>query len=134
MNKRDLKIFKSMLDSSKKRILEKKESKLVGTYTKSDDLLNLSLTFSELYSLKEIEQSLKMIEEKNYGICIDCNNSIPISWLYEQPCSKRCVKCQLLYDKNRVLKKSKLIIKHHKKRFYFHDLNNTSMPIERGRL
>lgn len=42
---------------------------------------------------KELEHALKMIDEKNYGLCIKCGLSIPMDRLRIRPEVRLCVAC-----------------------------------------
>jgi len=56
--------------------------------------LDLDLTSSEVELLQMIEESLKKIETKKYGICESCNKPIPKARLHAVPYTKYCIKCQ----------------------------------------
>ncbi len=56
--------------------------------------LDLNLTSSEVDLLQMIEESLKKIETKKYGICESCGKPIPKARLRAVPYTKYCIKCQ----------------------------------------
>lgn len=120
MNQKDMKLFRNILLKEKERIL-KSISRLeentqqgsrgnisdgAGVPTHIADLgtdafekdLDLNLTSSELELLQKIEDSLKKIEEKKYGICESCNEPIPKARLRAVPYAKFCIKCQRLQE------------------------------------
>lgn len=53
----------------------------------------LSLLASDGDTLEAIEAALVRIEEGRYGICIECENSIPKTRLNALPHTAHCVKC-----------------------------------------
>ena len=65
----------------------------LGTDTFEKDL-DLNLTSSEVVLLQMIEESLKKIENRKYGICESCNKPIPRARLRAVPYAKYCIKCQ----------------------------------------
>lgn len=44
--------------------------------------------------IKKINQSLKDIENGDYGICQDCENNISIKRLKARPVTRYCIKCK----------------------------------------
>jgi len=44
----------------------------------------------------ELEHALKMIDEKNYGLCIKCGVNIPIDRLMIRPEVRVCVDCVMI--------------------------------------
>ncbi|MDD5195480.1 MAG: TraR/DksA C4-type zinc finger protein [Candidatus Omnitrophica bacterium] len=60
---------------------------------------NLGLVSDERSILLEIEEALKMIEDKVYGICKLCEKPIAKSRLNAIPYVKNCKKCQEKQDK-----------------------------------
>ncbi|HOC02573.1 MAG TPA: TraR/DksA C4-type zinc finger protein [Candidatus Ratteibacteria bacterium] len=116
MDRKELKILKNILIKEKERIM-KSISQLeentqrtsrgsastgpgvpthiaeLGTDTFEKDL-DINLTSSEVVLLQMIEESLKKIENRKYGICESCNKPIPKARLRAVPYAKYCIKCQ----------------------------------------
>jgi DnaK suppressor protein len=44
--------------------------------------------------LRLVESALREIDEKTFGVCADCGESIPLKRLEAVPWSPLCVKCQ----------------------------------------
>jgi len=122
VNQKEIKVFKNSLLKEKERILKSISdleestqknsrgniSEGAGVPTHIADFgtdafekdLDLNLTSSELELLQKIEESLKKIEEKKYGICESCNKPIPKARLHAVPYAKFCIKCQKLQEKS----------------------------------
>lgn len=60
------------------------------TYEQDNTLLLMN---SEGETLSEIEAALERIEQRSYGICTECNKSIPKTRLKAIPYTPYCVKC-----------------------------------------
>ncbi len=56
--------------------------------------INISLQNTELREYKAIVQALNMIEQGDYGICIDCKQAISERRLSLYPNATRCLACQ----------------------------------------
>lgn len=61
--------------------------------------LNLSLTETERETLLEIDEALKRIANKTYGICVDTGEVISKARLKAMPEAKRTLAAQERYDK-----------------------------------
>jgi len=48
--------------------------------------------------LAEIDAALARIEEDRYGLCVDCENEIPLRRLEAEPAALRCVACEALHE------------------------------------
>lgn len=55
---------------------------------------NLGIVSNERKVLLEIEEALKRIEEKTYGVCLGCNKLIAKKRLNAIPHTRYCTKCQ----------------------------------------
>ncbi|HOL35523.1 MAG TPA: TraR/DksA family transcriptional regulator [bacterium] len=121
VNQKDLKVFKDMLIKEKSRILKSitqleentqqaargNVSEGAGVPTHIADFgtdafekdLDLNLTSSEIELLQMIEESLKKIETRKYGICESCNKPISKARLKAIPYTKYCIKCQRAQEK-----------------------------------
>ena len=67
--------------------------------------MNIILTETERNKLKEIEEALERIENKNYGICVDTGELIGTERLKSIPETKRSIKAQEIHDKKNNLQK-----------------------------
>jgi len=59
-----------------------------------DREFNLGLASNDRELLFKIDEALKRIEEKNYGVCIECKKPIPSIRLKAIPYTDTCMKCQ----------------------------------------
>jgi len=59
-----------------------------------DREFNLGLASTEREVLQKIEQTLKRIDDKIFGACIECKKSIPLVRLNAIPYVETCLKCQ----------------------------------------
>lgn len=130
MNQKELKEMKNLLLKEKERILKSISqleentqqgtrgniSESAGVPTHIADFgtdafekdLDLNLTSSEFDLLQMIEESLKKIEEKKYGICELCKKPIPKARLRAIPYTKYCIKCQTEQEKTEKEKRGKI--------------------------
>ncbi len=120
-NKKELEEFKKLLVEKKERLIKEitEQSEEVSSEKLDEpgdvvdmatDLLeqelNLSLTTSEVNSLRDINDALSRIEAGTYGICIDSDEPINKTRLKAIPEAKRTLEAQEVYDKKqRELKK-----------------------------
>ncbi|MFH1768351.1 MAG: TraR/DksA family transcriptional regulator [Candidatus Omnitrophota bacterium] len=64
---------------------------------------NLHIVSTERRALFEIDEALKRIDDKNYGICLSCNKLITRTRLKAIPHARYCTKCQSkLENENRI--------------------------------
>jgi len=121
VNQKEMKSFRDILIREKVRILKSLSqleentqqsargnvSEGAGVPTHIADLgtdafekdLDLNLTSSEIELLRMIEESLKKIDGKKYGICESCNKPISKARLKAIPYTKYCIKCQRSQEK-----------------------------------
>jgi RNA polymerase-binding protein DksA len=59
-----------------------------------DREFNLGLASSEREVLHKIDLALKRIDEKTFGVCIECKKPIPVARLKALPYAETCLKCQ----------------------------------------
>jgi len=59
-----------------------------------DKEFNLGLASNEREVLHKIEIALKKIDEKRFGVCIECDKDIPGARLKAIPYTETCLKCQ----------------------------------------
>lgn len=65
---------------------------------------SLSISFAGQYarSLREINQALKKVKERTYGVCEECGEKIPQGRLKAHPFALFCVPCQSLREEETV--------------------------------
>ncbi|MCL5674369.1 MAG: TraR/DksA family transcriptional regulator [Candidatus Omnitrophica bacterium] len=107
--KQKLRILKSLgqLEETTENNLRGNASDTVGVPTHIAELgsdavekdLEINLTSSESNILQLIEEALKKIDLKKYGICENCNKSIPVKRLKAIPYTKYCIECQNKMEK-----------------------------------
>ncbi len=49
-------------------------------------------------ALSDIEAALRRIDEGDYGLCIDCDETIDLRRLQAHPAALRCARCQQSYE------------------------------------
>ena len=92
------------IETLKKKIEELKEFTqpiepdcAIGRISRMDAINNKSVfdasKRNSLERKKQLEISLKIIEEKNYGLCIKCGTHIPMNRLLIRPEVRVCVDC-----------------------------------------
>ena len=104
MNEKELNRFKKRLENLKQEILkvieneDQSSDEALDEIDKASQLIEeemgnlMSNNFSN--NLKLVEEALKRIENKEYGICQRCSKPIPIGRLEVLPFALYCVKCQ----------------------------------------
>ncbi len=60
--------------------------------------ISLQLAESGSEELARIEWALEQIREDMYGICVGCDNKIPIARLNALPYAERCIGCQRTFE------------------------------------
>lgn len=106
----DLQKFRTRLLQEKKRILqhlyamaseelrqeldwgEPKDLEEWGNITLSEELMN-RIAWREIYTVEEIDEALKRIEEGTYGVCEKCGNPIEEERLEFLPWARYCARC-----------------------------------------
>ncbi|MBU0759070.1 MAG: TraR/DksA family transcriptional regulator [Candidatus Omnitrophica bacterium] len=61
--------------------------------------LSLNIATSEQKVIYEIDETLKLIDEGKYGICVSCSKKIPMKRLKALPYAKYCIQCQSKEEK-----------------------------------
>jgi len=59
-----------------------------------DREFNLGLASNEREILQKIEKAIKRINDKTYGVCVECEKSIRLVRLNAIPYVETCLKCQ----------------------------------------
>jgi len=111
MNDENLAKFKERLEKLKSDILslihEEDDTHIVrealDDADQTSDMLaremGSKLSSSHKNNLRKVEEALKRIRERSYGICIDCGTNIPIKRLEVLPFAELCIDCQTEYEK-----------------------------------
>ncbi len=68
----------------------------VESYTKE---FNFGKSSGDRHILKLIRDALARIEDKSYGICVNCENPIQPKRLEAVPWARHCIQCQGLLEK-----------------------------------
>ena len=102
MNKTFLQKMKALLLTQQQELLKQTEQE-VSVDTEGDETdeiqanilieLNNQLTSRNSAKLNQIQSALKRIEEKTYGLCLDCEEAIPEKRLMANPHAQLCVSC-----------------------------------------
>ena len=66
-----------------------------------DRELALNIVSSEHDALFEVNSALRRIDDKNYGICDSCNQSIEKTRLQALPFTRMCITCQSEHERGR---------------------------------
>ena len=122
LSKKDLNYFKKLILKRKEELLDGLKHSLEDTLKKSpreasgdisgyafhmadlatdtyDREFSLDLASNERELLYEIDESLKKIQEGNFGICEECNCPITKRRLKAIPYTRLCLKCQEAKEK-----------------------------------
>ncbi len=77
----------------------------ISSQERERDLV-LTLSDMERAKLKEIDEALKKIVDKTYGICEECGEKIPPARLKVLPFTRVCVDCKSKLEKEEQMKKA----------------------------
>jgi len=109
MDRKKIKVFKERLLTKKEEILEtfiKNKSygmeadgepsqdiadKAANSYTKE---FLFSLSNSERQLLKQVDEALSRIQDRRYGVCASCEDSLNLKRLQAVPWASLCIDCQ----------------------------------------
>ena len=109
LNKKDLKRFKTMLEDSKRQLLQSARKTLSEESSfDTDDLpdeidlasseYSQSLVFRlrdrEKFLLAKIDKALKRIDDGSFGICEKCEEEISLKRLEARPVTTLCIRCK----------------------------------------
>ena len=118
MNKRDMKKFKNLLVAEQEHLT--KGIRTIGDDTlqaaaseRGSDLTSfaeagtdnndretaLRVASGESQMLGDVQEALQRIDDGTYGICIGCDEAIPVKRLEVFPAAKRCVDCKTRFEK-----------------------------------
>lgn len=102
MNKTFLQKMKALLVSQKQELLNQvsQETDVDTEGDETDEIqanilieLNNQLSSRNSAKLSQIDGALKRIEDKTYGLCLDCEEAIPEKRLLANPHAQLCVSC-----------------------------------------
>jgi DnaK suppressor protein len=109
LNKKDLKRFKTMLEESKKQLLQSAKKTLTeeSSFDTDDlpdeiDLASSEYTQSMIFRLRDrekfllakIDKALGRIENGGFGICEKCEEEISMKRLEARPVTTLCIRCK----------------------------------------
>jgi RNA polymerase-binding protein DksA len=60
---------------------------------------NLGLMETEQATIEEVEEALERIENKSFGLCVECEQPIPAARLRVKPHAKYCIECKRREEK-----------------------------------
>lgn len=75
------------------------DSELAGYLNNIPDDIDTALVDRQINEMRELEMSLKYLNELEFGDCIDCGNEIGFERLLAYPSAQRCIQCQNQYEK-----------------------------------
>ena len=65
--------------------------------------LTVDLNYSDIdrdaEELRLIDVALTRLSDGTYGVCVDCDQDIPLARLEAEPTAERCIRCQELFEK-----------------------------------
>ncbi len=114
MKKEDLSFLKEELETRKekiKRVLKDNEKEIKAlTRTdasdeadhatiSTDSAIEQAINYQQLKELKEIDYALFKMDNKTYGICEMCEETIGIQRLKVKPQAKYCIVCREIVEK-----------------------------------
>ena len=108
MKEKHLVFFKNLLTSWLDNLLDQADHTILGLSDNFENLsdpldrasyettqsFNLRIRDRESTLIKKIKQSLKDIENGEYGICEMCSEDISIERLKARPVARHCIKCK----------------------------------------
>ncbi|ABK83183.1 RNA polymerase-binding protein DksA [Campylobacter fetus] len=115
MRQSDLEFFKNLLEERKiqinKNILDAADEinglrqsgasdEFDFASINADAILEHSISAKQRSELNEIDESLKKIANRTYGICDMCEDEIDIERLKVKPNAKYCITCREIIEKN----------------------------------
>lgn len=65
----------------------------------TDRKLFVTLQKRQDHQIRELKDALKRIEDGTYGICMECEEEIPVQRLMARPTTRLCVECQETREK-----------------------------------
>lgn len=99
MTAQNLKELKKALDTQKQTFLARLDYQIDHPELYRTEVLE-KLTESEANLLGKIDLALARIENDTYGICVACNEAIPLERLQAKPSVSLCLNCQDKHEHN----------------------------------
>ncbi|MCU0842056.1 MAG: TraR/DksA family transcriptional regulator [Thiobacillaceae bacterium] len=53
----------------------------------------------EVRQMRELDVAMRRLEDKDFGLCVDCGAAIPAARLVANPAAVRCIACQEVHEK-----------------------------------
>lgn len=75
------------------------DSELTEYLNNTPDDIDTALVDRQINEMRELEISMKYLNELEFGDCIDCGNEIGFERLLAYPSAQRCIQCQSKYEK-----------------------------------
>lgn len=75
------------------------DSELTEYLNNTPDDIDTALIDRQINEMRELEISMKYLNELEFGDCIDCGNEIGFERLLAYPSAQRCIQCQSKYEK-----------------------------------
>lgn len=72
---------------------------VIGSASDIPDDVDTALVDRQIIEMRELEMSMKYLQELELGDCIDCANEIGFDRLLVYPSAQRCILCQEKYEK-----------------------------------
>ena len=73
------------------------DQQLIGRLSRMDSIIDKKMSVAKLerqkLRLKQLEESLKKIENEDFGVCIDCGEDIELNRIKSNPVVKKCIDC-----------------------------------------
>ncbi|NNK33184.1 MAG: TraR/DksA family transcriptional regulator [Xanthomonadales bacterium] len=68
----------------------------------ADMLVDLDLTLLDMHiqEMRDIETAQIRLDRDEYGVCVDCSETIDVERLRAYPTAKRCLACQKRYEQS----------------------------------
>ncbi|MBT8060371.1 MAG: TraR/DksA C4-type zinc finger protein, partial [Gammaproteobacteria bacterium] len=68
----------------------------------ADMLVDLDLTLLDMHiqEMRDIEAAQIRLDRDEYGVCVDCSETIDVERLRAYPTAKRCLACQKRYEQS----------------------------------
>ena len=92
----DLRVGKSASDEGSEDLVDRANS----AYNRE---FMFALSDTDRRLVREIDAALARIDEKSYGFCPNCDDSIPVARLRALPWAKYCIDCQERVEQGAVL-------------------------------
>ena len=73
------------------------DQQLIGRLSRMDSIIDKKMSVAKLerqkLRLKQLEESLKNLENEDFGVCIDCGEDIEFKRIKSNPVVKKCFDC-----------------------------------------